>query len=463
MIVKEKGGIMQQKVIFVKLIILIAIIFSANKIKAESAYVQGLKNDVDSLFKNIEEIHPNIYANISEQKLAEELIRIKNEINDSTNIIDFYLLVNPLVVKLGDGHTGLHFPANYLKMSCSFHEEAILFFPFSVKINPQDSVVTITKDLTNKNVPIGAEIIKINGVKAKDLVKIMLKQISGEQDFYKIALLKYKFTPLLYAIYKDRDFKVKYSFENKIKEETFKGLTFSERLKKIKSAKKTKKRAPYSLKIDTLNSIATIDFRQFNYFNNFAKFLDSTFTEIKNLEIKNLIIDIRNNGGGNSRLGDELFQYISQVPFNQFGKTLVKISKQSQNIYSSYADEDLGIKSYTSNKLIKLRDNPLRFTGNTYLLQSHYTFSSAASFSWAFKYFKMGVIIGEETGGLGTCFGDLILGKLPNSGLSYNVSHKKFYQYGATDEDTHGTIPDYEVPAKEALDFVIKMISNKNK
>ena len=94
---------------------------------------------------------------------------------------------------------------------------------------------------------------------------------------------------------------------------------------------------------------------------------------------------------------------------------------------------------------------------------SHYTFSSASDFSWAFKYFKVGTVIGEETGGMAVCFGDIITPKLPNSKLFYSISWKKFYNYGATDDNVHGTLPDYYIEAEKALDFTIDLITRKNK
>ena len=96
-------------------------------------------------------------------------------------------------------------------------------------------------------------------------------------------------------------------------------------------------------------------------------------------------------------------------------------------MYNRELSNPNGIEIYKENMdLIKLRENPLRYKVNVFLLISHTTFSSAASFSWAFKYFKMGTVVGEETGGMAVCFGDEINPKLPNSGLLYCVSYKKF-------------------------------------
>jgi C-terminal processing protease CtpA/Prc len=213
-------------------------------------------------------------------------------------------------------------------------------------------------------------------------------------------------------------------------------------------------------------NIGIIEFDVFGDFEKFEVFLDSTLQVIQKENIGNLIIDLRRNGGGNSRLGDELFQYISPTSFAQFGKTIVRYSDIVKQFYKAASNREItnpdGIEIYNENaEVIQLRENNLRYNGNVYLLISHSTFSSAASFSWAFKYFKMGTVIGEESGGMAVCFGDVISLRLPNSGLFYGISHKKFYQYGATDDNIHGTLPDHSVEREKALDFAIDLITRE--
>lgn len=421
----------------------------------------SLLNDVNLLFKNIDEIHPDMFAAFDEKDFAKELSTIKSKINSKTDIFDFFLLINSLVVKLNDGHTSISFPYDDLKQS------NVLLFPFPTDVNPGDSSVTVTNDYTKpgNSIPVNSEILSVNGIQIKEIVGKMTQQISGEKTFYRIDRLKYSFTPLLYALYKSQEFEVEYRHNGSICKKQIQGIPYPERYKRTSQMNTAQRIEPYSLKIDTINSLAIIDFRQFVELENFTKFLDSTFTCIKNQKIKNLIIDLRNNGGGNSKLGDELFQYISKVPFKQFGQTTIKTSKQQKDFYKSEYNiidtNSLGVVTKSKGKLIELRDNDLRFSGNVYVLQSHFTFSSAADFSGTFKYFSMGEIIGEESGGLAVCFGDIVRQRLPYSGFSYTVSHKKFYQYGATDDDIHGTIPDYKVPADSALNFTIELIKKE--
>ncbi|MBQ7237206.1 MAG: hypothetical protein IJS20_00275 [Bacteroidales bacterium] len=96
-------------------------------------------------------------------------------------------------------------------------------------------------------------------------------------------------------------------------------------------------------------------------------------------------------------------------------------------------------------------------TAMFYLLTSAHSFSAAASFSWAFKKFGMGKVIGEETGGVCISFGDVLMYQMPYSRLTASISYKQFWQYGADEKDFHGTIPDYIVSKEEALSKALEL------
>ena len=201
----------------------------------------------------------------------------------------------------------------------------------------------------------------------------------------------------------------------------------------------------------------------------FKSFCEKTFRRIKNEQIKELIIDIRNNGGGSSSLCKELMQYISKVPFAILDSTFVKISKElvSRNYFDwlDSAEVKIGtVKKFSEKTKIQLRDNPLRFTGNCYLLTNGRTFSSAVIFASAFQCYNVGKIIGSETRGVTVNYGDLYRFYLPNTGLDIHVSTKKFY-YACGVDNRRGVIPDFVVEntfddAKENRDRVLEFTLN---
>ncbi len=73
----------------------------------------------------------------------------------------------------------------------------------------------------------------------------------------------------------------------------------------------------------------------------------------------------------------------------------------------------------------------------------------------------MGKIIGEETGGWIIHYGDVIKATLPNSKLNLTISHKLWYEIGATENDFNGTVPDIYVPSEKALDYTLDLIKKQ--
>jgi C-terminal processing protease CtpA/Prc len=105
----------------------------------------------------------------------------------------------------------------------------------------------------------------------------------------------------------------------------------------------------------------------------------------------------------------------------------------------------VGVIDRTKNIIQPKKQNE-RFSGNIYLLIIGQTFSSAADFANAFKFYKTGKVIGSESGGFIISAGEFVERQLPNSKLILNVSSTIDYNVGATTEkDIHGVIPDSKV------------------
>ena len=64
--------------------------------------------------------------------------------------------------------------------------------------------------------------------------------------------------------------------------------------------------------------IGYLEYNECRNYEKFKTFLDSSFTIIRQKGIKNLIIDVRRNGGGNSDLNDLLMTYLYDRPFKSY-------------------------------------------------------------------------------------------------------------------------------------------------
>lgn len=445
---------------------------------AQETYIsaRNLKMDLDSMISIIEQVHPNPYTVVSKDSLDSFVEQAKISMKDSLSLIEFYTIAAPVVSMLNDGHTGIKFPYTEWQTTNPF------CFPFNPQINNNGKLFAGPKQ---GFLPPEAEILSINKVNSNNIVETLVASISGESVEYRISILQNSFIERYGACYGFvPEYILEYSIDGAMDTITINAtrlqqmLTSSKKRKQDESKKSGSNNQYYSFRQLEEHNAGLIDFKSFADIDLFKTFLDSVFTIVHQQGISNLIIDIRNNSGGNSILGDELFQYISPAPFQQFGKTTTKYSRQRKELYDLYREKGFfshmddsaynQLFSYPPGSLITdndtskiaLRKNPLRFTGNVYLLTSINTFSSATDFAWCFKYFEMGTIVGAETGGYIVCFGDLINVSLPISGLELFISHQEFYGYGATENERHGVKPDYAVAPGDALEFTLDLIKN---
>lgn len=455
-----------RKSIFIFLVLILPIICDgADKLAFVSNYgkishVQAV-SDLDTFISALREIHPDLFFDCSEASFNEEYRKIKEQIpNRPISRTELYKHIQPLTTLLGDGHTQLYFPKEELI------KDNPLVFPLSVEVDTNDSCIYVTHDYTFSDIKIrkNSKITSINGVGYKTLIGEMLNYCGGERPFFRLSKINRDFTHFLYMLSPCDTFIIKYSNDNETTENLIDAIPYlqCEFLTQNNNIANTL----YSFEaVDNQTMVMT--FNSFSNADQFSVFCDSMFRIIKDMDIENLIIDMRINGGGNSNIGDEFFQYISLVPFRQFDRTICKFSNLQkklvlENFGMDYSSQPNGTYEQVVDSLIPLRPNPLRFRGNTYLLISHTTFSSAGSFSWAFKKFNMGTIVGEESGGMSVCFGDIVVYKLPNSGISSTISYARMYEYDANDRNIHGTIPDITIPQKDALTYILQYISEKH-
>lgn len=409
--------------------------------------------DIKALIYNLNEIHPDIFSVCRQEDLLNAVNRAIYSLPDSISKLDLYRRAAPIVAMIGDGHTNLGFPFNDVLT------KELKRFPVFVKVLSDKSIIcTSCIDSIIKG---GDKILSINGISSEKIIDSMLPYVSGEREHFKLSRIDGAFNGLRQMLYPADSFEVEYlpAGSDKPKKVNLPGTQWDDLIKRVPKSKRSHNIKDYSFEIDTTNNVAIMDFRSFVNPSKMEVFADSMFRTLKEKRINNLIIDIRNNGGGNSYVGDILLRYISPEPFVQMEKMLMKVTPVSSKLMNYRILPTLDFYETSEKNYIKPRTKEEgHFIGNVYLLTSNKTFSSAGSFAWTFKECKTGMVIGEETGGMNVCYGDILRYRMPVSGLNCTVSFKRFWQLRADENDIHGTLPDIAVPASEALNSAINHI-----
>ncbi|HQW69603.1 MAG TPA: S41 family peptidase [Flavobacterium sp.] len=214
----------------------------------------------------------------------------------------------------------------------------------------------------------------------------------------------------------------------------------------------------------------TTAYLQIKNFSNSTAELASTLPKIvENKSFKNLIIDLRDNGGGGISAAFALAKHIvsEDLEVGYFPTNKLQYSGYQPELFASLPEfqpkdtEEFGneLKVSPGVKLIfKKPSNPV-FSGNIYVLTNSKTGSTCEPIVYALKNTKKAIIIGEKTyGGMLAASPFVVFGK-----YMLMLPIADFYTYDGVRLDRVGVTPDIEVKSDDALNKALEIIdSSKN-
>ncbi len=476
------GGYVKKPFIIILALLISSGLFSAGNGVGEEGNKriknELLKKDLIFLVRSLEEVHPDLYANYKRDQFKTEVKKVSEQIKGELSPIDFYQLIAPLVAKFQDAHTTVGIP--YLQLA-EYVRRGGKIFPFDVDCRSGKVIIRKNYSASVRISP-GMELISVNKISSIQILEKFASFLSSGSLKFRRVLAGDLFSAYLYLIYgfgSDFELELKESGRAVRFKEVLPGITLQEINKKRRQGEKELvMKFNYKQYPEEKAGLITID--SFSGSGNYTEFLSETFKTIRQEKIKNLIIDIRKNNGGNSQLVWILAGYLTGKEINLVSETRVRASRQIKQMFrermkkadrkkmSPEALEYLKmIFEAADGTILKLkpekrvpRSNSLRFQGKVYLLTGIRTFSSAVLFAAAFKDHGWGLIVGEETGAPASHFGEIFSFRLPNSKLNIRVAYKYFIRpSGRTGPE--GVIPDIRVSEDRALDIVLDLINKK--
>ncbi|WP_027339242.1 S41 family peptidase [Halonatronum saccharophilum] len=434
-------------------------------------------SDAEYLWERLEGIHPNIYFKRDKEETKREFEQIIDILNSKFHWtkLELYTLLASFTAGVRDSHTEL--PINQTFQSYSFSN----LVPLKVVFDNEGMV--ILDDFGNKGIPSGSRVISINGVDGRNISEDINGLISSQLNHWSYRRAERHFPIYFWLLYgESEEFIVEYKTEEeRVKEARLKSISHGDYLDKQFKSQNNRDELLWSLDFPqeriALLTVNTFDENVINTFNedfsSYKREMRRFFQEIRANETDYLIIDLRNNGGGSDRLARHLYEYITDTPYLIYSEILTKLSDYAVELGGAglsdvaRAGEDRVIS--VKKELIEPEDNDLRFNGEVYFLIGHGSYSAASDLAAVVKDFGTGVLVGQETGGVASAYGDLLRSSLPNSGLEFTVSYKHFIRPSGYD-DGRGVLPDVEVEVDriketqvedQVLTKVLELIDNR--
>lgn len=429
-------------------IVLVTTIFTAYSLKNEVAKefysVEELKQDFDVFRASLEEGHPGLYRYKAKVSMDSIFASARAAINKQMTEMEFMLLVSKVAAQVGDGHLRIIPPkANKDKL-----DEGKTATPF--RVYWYDDKLFVLKNyssLTDKEI-LGAQIISINGKKMSDMLKeyllISTSDGSNVSNKYRMLSRPRPFVRCLNSLYGYTEtYELEYIplHETAVKRNTLPGITFDELFSL------DEKRYPASVALPLAEFNISSD-NQFAYLRissfdkgalkqnkiNFEKFLAASFKSIETRQVKNLILDLRGNGGGTDEYGKILFSYFTSQPFEYYAS--LRMNKEGYDFFKYTNSPDRKapkgmLKANTDGGFDIVqhpnvgKQNPIlpTFTGNIFVLINGGCFSTTSEFLSMLHYHTKAIFIGEESGGgyYGNCSGPTPEFFLPNTKVSVEI------------------------------------------
>ncbi len=208
----------------------------------------------------------------------------------------------------------------------------------------------------------------------------------------------------------------------------------------------------------------------------FVEFVDKAFATFIGNEATQLVLDLRDNPGGNNSFSDPVIAWFADRPFRFSSDFRVKVSPQSTAANQARLDSDPDDSGSTSHLYARLyaatengetvlfpipeiepRPQP-RYEGEVYVLVNRYSFSNAVTTAALIQDYDFGVIMGEQTVDMATTYGAMERFTLPETGIVVAYPKALIVRPSGNDK-AHPVSPDVALPSPKirgATDVMLK-------
>lgn len=446
-----------------------------------------LKEDFLIFRKVLEEAHPGLYRYTDKKVLDADFDNAFKRLNGEMTEREFFPIVASIVSAIRCGHTQ-SIPSseymNYLKT-----------FPLNLRFIKGKAYVISSPD--NAIMP-GSELLSINGKKMSDITRTLLAHLPADGD---IETGKYRRLDRLFEFYynllieQPDSFNVEYYDAAKRQKKKISVPPLIENEAKVRARFDDGKK-PLRLEFLPESNAALLTINTFDDSTitkagqDYRRFMEAAFQEIKEKKIQNLIIDLRSNGGGDDEFGSLLFSYLTDEEFRYFDYietstskiTLAQYSDTSAEINKMFAEDLMPgvagrfrLKDSVDFNLQQLQQpQKNHFDGKVWFLTTGQSFSTTADFCSIAHHHRRGSFVGEEVGGgyYGNNSRYWVRLTLPNTRLRVFIPLWKYvnavsgYAY-----PRRGVMPDYPVQptVQDVLNgvdtemiYTLKLIKNGN-
>ena len=341
-------------------------------------------------------------------------------------------------------------------------------FPLAIRV-VQGRAYVISNLSGDARVHLGDEISKIDAQPLSALLSQLWAGLSADNEYMRNTLMEHYFSALLW-----QEKGAKASFKVTLINSAVKQIDIKINARSRAEAESFAKLQPASLEPDWNAREATIlpsgiaYLRPGPFYNNdanasnpwdnaaFLHFIEQAFSSFEAKHCNKLLIDLRNNPGGDNSFSDAMLAHLLKQPFRFASKFRIRVSKETtESNAKRLPDSDAGsitqqfAKLYASSEngavidfeLPMAQPSKQQFKGQVIMLINRHSYSNTANVAALAQDLRIAKIAGEETSDFATTLGAMEQFTLSKTGIVVGYPKAQIIRLSG-DLRARGVVPD---------------------
>ena len=443
-----------------------------------------LKSDFRYLTATVEHIHPDVAAVTDKSQYAALKALTLASLDHPMTRTEFFRAIAPALGRAyADGHTELLTPDEEWS---GYKAHGGMAPPFTVRI--EDGRILVDRSLGEPALAPGAELVSLNGVPEASLRDWLVNSESMETERGPPRAARKKRPPACAVRVWSLGLRAPYAIVTRAPGAGADAAATSSGIPVEIWTQRQSLSGDAGVSVSIDNGVAHLVVKDFEQpWDKYQSRLKAAFQKIHDAKVHAVVLDLRQNTGGDTRQSDALQAYLSDRVLPAIKEVDVKATPEVKAAYRTLLPEGFrwiplnqaipqlaGIQNAPDDGVFVLHPDgarptprrfrePLAFTGDLYLLVSPLTYSTALIASAPYKYWKRATVIGEAPTESLTFYGDYYEFDLPHTKLQMHVSHKRFVLFGSDGGDTR-LEPDIKISAQrpDAYQIALDVIARRN-
>ena len=428
---------------------------------SDIVFSRTAQEDLRALYDGLQSAHFNLYVNKTREAYDAKFQQSNRALGEDLSRFELFLELQKFTAFGDVAHARIDFPTSIYNQ---FRAEGGKIFPIFLRLVDERAYVGENYSGVTA-ISAGDEILNIDGVPIAHWLEQTSEYISADTPLIAHSLLEFRFPMYLWIELGEKE-----AFSVRLRNSSGHTNRYIVSAQSEGSMQSTGENSPgiFSLGFNERGArmyskdIAYLRPGPFYNFEDperiwddtaFRAFIDNSFGTFIASDAKQLIIDLRDNPGGDNSFSDHMISRIADEPFRFASKFIIRSSEEAASSNQARLDANPDAAESISAKFADAYAKTPRgqtfefeipyanpsdedsFSGEVYVIINRHSYSNAVNVASIFQDYGWGKIVGEMTADFATTYGAMEHFTLPNSGFTVGFP-KGAYHPSVREHDT---------------------------